>query len=520
MNMRTYRWLIVLVLAVALTAGAGLAASGKTVAQLRADARELLLQQSEMFWNSYVYGKPSDQASLYRQYEYLFTLDSIGKVKKALAEETDADQKRALDYFLHYLEVEYIGNQTAELNDIYFDLEAQLKVLVDGKLVPYRSLHGIIANESDPARRAELAKEEYRTYGLLNSVILRRIIDKSHRLAKQLGYSDYLELSVVYKNFDLETQLKLAREFLDQSEEFYLKWFDELSDIPRDKFRRSDISRLLGAKQYDEYFTRENLLPSAMTVFDDMGLGDIARNKIKVHDEELEKKVPRAACFPIRVPEDVRMTIKPIGGISDYSALYHEFGHAQHFANGTTPIWEFQQLGSYAVTEGYAYIFESLPEREEWLKVNTKMNAEQRADFRKRAAFAKLYMARRYMAKLIYETEFHRGVENPQARYQYWLSKAYGFQLTDEEATRYLSDLDPFLYATDYVQAFYLEAMLNSYLTTHFGAKWWENKKSGAFLQELWTVANKWSGVELARKLGFAGYDNQMLFEYIRNIGK
>ena len=148
------------------------------------------------------------------------------------------------------------------------------------------------------------------------------------------------------------------------------------------------------------------------------------------------------------------------------------------------------------------------------------MSAEQRRDYRRRAAFTKLYMARRYMAKLIYEAEFHRGVAEPQKRYQYWLSKAYGFQLNDEESTRYLSDVDPFLYAADYVQAFYLEAMLNEYLTKHFGKKWWTNKKAGAFFQDLWQVANKLHGIELAQKLGYGQYDNQMLYDYIMQVAK
>jgi hypothetical protein len=229
----------------------------------------------------------------------------------------------------------------------------------------------------------------------------------------------------------------------------------------------------------------------------------------------LPKKNPRAVCLAIRVPGDVRMSIKPLGGNDDYSSLYHEFGHALHFAHGRTPVWEYQQLGSNAVTEGYAYLMESLPERKAWLLKHTNLPADKWAAYHQRVMFAKFYMARRYMAKLLFETEYHRGTAEPQKRYQYWLSKAYGFNLNDDESSRYLSDLDPFLYAADYVQAFFLEAMLDRYLTRHFGRQWWENQKTGAFLASLWQQANKLSGAELAAKLGFNGYDVQTLWDYL-----
>lgn len=488
----------------------------KTVDQLRADAEQLLLQQSEMYWRSYTEGEASDQASLYRRYAHLFTKPTVRQVKQAVAETADPERERYLGYFLHYLEVEYIGNEVAELWDIYFDLEGQLPVLIDGKLTPYRQLHNILANESDPKKRAEYAKEEYRIYKLLNSVVLRRILANSHRLAKELGYKDYLELSVAYRMFDHADLVAKAKSFLEMSEALYLEIFDKVSPIPREQFRRSDILNLLSNKAYDKYLTKENLLPSAYKVFDDMGLGDTARHKILVHDKDNPKKVPRAACFAVRVPQDVRLTIKPIGGAQDYGALYHEFGHAQHFAHGRTPIWEYQQLGSNAVTEAYAYTFESLPERDAWLKANTKMNQAERQDFRLRSYFHKLYMARRYMAKLIYETEFHQGAPDPQKRYQYWLSKAYGFDLNDDEASRYLSDLDPFLYAADYVQAFYIEAMMDAYLGEWFGETWWTNPQAGDFFKELWRPANKMTGMEMVEELGYDEYDNQLLFDYLQ----
>ncbi len=495
--------------------GPGGAAPGSSVASLRSDAEKLSLRQAEMGWKTWVFGEPSEQASLYREYAHLFTKDSIAKVRAAFEAEKDPEQKRALGYFLRYLETEYIGNQTAEFLDMADDLEANEVVFVNGKQAPYRNLSGIIANEPDRKRRAEYANEEYRVFRLLNAVVLKRYFDASHRLAKELGYKDYLDLAASFRMLDIESLRATAEAFLARSEEAYLKLFDEVSPIPRSEVRRSDMGRLLANKEFDAWFTAEGLLPAAYATFDGMDLGATARGKVQVNAEPLPKKNPRAVCFPVRVPRDVRLSIKPLGGSDDYSGLFHEFGHALEYASAKTTVWEFQQLGTQAPTEGYAYMMESLPEREAWLVKRTKMPPEARRSYHRRVMFSKLYMARRYSAKVLYEIEFHRGAADPEKRYQFWLSRAYGFRLNDQEASRYLTDLDPFLYAADYLQAFYLEAMLDSYLSAHYGKAWWENKEAGAFLAGLWQDANRMTAPEIAAKMGFTGYDPKTLLDYV-----
>ena len=40
-------------------------------------------------------------------------------------------------------------------------------------------------------------------------------------------------------------------------------------------------------------------------------------------------KVPRAFCARLDVPRDVRLVLQPFGGRLDYSALFHQAGHAE-----------------------------------------------------------------------------------------------------------------------------------------------------------------------------------------------
>ena len=63
------------------------------------------------------------------------------------------------------------------------------------------------------------------------------------------------------------------------------------------------------------------------------------------------------------MPDEVYLVIAPTGGRDDYGALFHEGGHAEHYAN-TDPglAFEFRHLGDNSVTESFAFLFEHLVE--------------------------------------------------------------------------------------------------------------------------------------------------------------
>jgi len=477
------------------------------VDQLRRTAEELVTKQSEMGWKSWVLGEPSNQALLYDAYPDLFTKEAIAVAREAYESERDPLRKKALHFFVNYLEAEYIYKETAVFQDIASDLEAESQVLVDGKLVPYRDLNGLLANAKTAEERQALAEEQYRIYRLLNDVVLTREWDAAHRLAKELGYQDYVELAVTYKMFDLNELTALSEKLLAATEAEYLQLFDEVSPIPRDRFRRSDISFVLGAKDWDAYFTMEKMIPALKTTLAGLGIDVESQKNLLMHTEELPKKNPRAVCFAIHAPGDVRISIKPQGGKKDYQALFHEMGHAEHFANTTTPFWEFQQLGSYAVTEGYAYLFEGLIENRFWLQDFTDLRGPELDAFLKHARFTNLYMLRRYMSKVLYEVKLHRGEPDPQKLYQTLMSRGYGFQLTEQEALRYLTDVDTMLYSADYLQAFFLQGMLETRLAERFGDHWWQSKEAGDYLKSLYAHGNEFSAKELARELGYTSLE-------------
>ena len=484
----------------------------------RRDASNLVRQQGLSGWASWVEGQASDQSSLYDSYSHLFTEAAIEDTRKAISLTQDQTQKKALSFFKAYQEIEYIGKQTAVLSDIYMDLEAGLWVNIEGESVKYRELYRLLSQQPNREKRELYAAEEYKTYQILNSVVLGRYLQQGHKLAKELAYRDYADLAVAYRMFDAKQLSRLCERFLVDSEQLYLSLFDKISPVPRTEFRRSDTLYLLGGRQFDDYFPQDKLIPRMDELLLGLGIDRHHQQNLLVDDRSLPAKVPRAVCFAIDVPGDIRLSIKPVGGKEDYSSLFHEMGHGQHFANAKTPVWEFQQLGSNAVTETYAYLFEYLTENPTWIGDNTDMDEKTRQQYADHCAFSKLYMVRRYMAKFLYELKLHSGEKDPQKLYQDLMSKGYGYQLNEQEASRYLSDVDPFLYAADYVQAFFLEAQLTAKLEADFGRRWWTNPEAGIFLKELFAYGNELTGRKLGRKLGYTdGFESQVLVDNIHS---
>jgi len=63
-----------------------------------------------------------------------------------------------------------------------------------------------------------------------------------------------------------------------------------------------------------------------------LGRMDFSIAHIGVDFEDRPKKYPGAFCFPVQVPGDVRVSVRPASPHHLADMLYHEFGHALHFA--------------------------------------------------------------------------------------------------------------------------------------------------------------------------------------------
>ncbi len=71
-------------------------------------------------------------------------------------------------------------------------------------------------------------------------------------------------------------------------------------------------------------------------------------------------------CYDVEVPDDIRLLVNPRPGFLTYSILFHEFGHAQHFAHIQQPNYLFRSEYG-CMPEGLAITVQRLALDETWL---------------------------------------------------------------------------------------------------------------------------------------------------------
>lgn len=475
---------------------------------MRLEAEALILEQGVRSWENRVYGDPVDIAQTYAGHERLFSPASIAAVERAIGAAPDPREKKALRYFKRHLLAEYIDKAVAPLNDRIRNAESGEEADLDGAKVPYPQLAVLLATEPDRARRRRISDAALPVLSKIEPDQLEKE-RKSQALARSLGFSCYNALSEELRSFSLDALARDCEDILAQTEPAYTEILGEVTrefmGVPPAEFRRCDVARLFQLDRYAGRFPAAGLMPAVASTLAEMGIDLKAQRNILIHDEPLPKKNPRAACFPLKVPDDVRLTVKPTGGVPDYETLLHEMGHAQHFANTATDRFEFKQLGDNTVTEAYAFLFEELMDDPAWVAARTSLTPAELKAYLKFRTFSRLYFARRYAAKILYERELHSGAANPRERYRTMLSRAYGFPLDEKDAARYVSDVDDYYYAADYLRAWFLKAQIEAALRKKYGARWFENPFAGEALKSLWKYGQELNGDELAVKLGFKG---------------
>ncbi len=519
------RRILVVFVALALVAGGAYLALAQTVtvadhtriAKLREEAKALVREQMELSWERRTTGKQVDIAGTYKGHEALFSLDTVRLLERTIAATPQADKKKALEFFRLYVLGEMVNARVAGIDDEVQSYLAGASFEYGGKEYNYYQHRLLLQEETEYAQRQIISDAIAPILVQANEKLMQKE-ERMQRLAKELGFADYIALSEQLRQVNLTEFAALCRVFLDQTEQEFttlLRWAVPFQlGFPAEKARRCDLARLFKNVRYDGYFTKKDMAPRMQRFLNGLGLSS---EKVKVDDADRPQKNPRAACYPMDVPGDVRLTIKPAGGQSDYHAYWHEMGHAQHFANATTDVWEFQQLGDNVTTETYAFLFDTLLGNGPFLLKYVGMdNAGDRQWHVRYSAFLKLYMVRRFAAKVLYEIELHRGAGDPVGLYRNLLGRAYGVELDANDGLRYLVDVDDFFYSADYTRAWFTEAMLEAKLTELYGGEWFAKPEAGAYLRKLWATGQFYRGEELVRQIGYTHLDPSYLIERIR----
>ncbi len=394
----------------------------------------------------------------------------------------------------------YLGGLTRSHQEQLAGVEASLETTVDGERVPYRMLRVVTSNEPDRDRRERLERARLDLLDEhLNPVYLDAArIDRE--AVRQLDAPNYYEL---YKGFGFRLD-ELAAECADLLDETERLWeqagdglFRERLGIGLADARPADVARLFRAPELDSSYPSDRMLPALEATLRDLGIDLASQENVHLDIEQRPGKSPRAFCSPIEVPGKVMLVIQPIGGHDDWSALFHEAGHTEHYAHTSAGLpMEAKRLGDMAVTEGWAMLLQGLVDEPAWL--NRRLDVPRVGRIANAGAATLLYFARRYSAKLLYEIEFFQA-DDPQSmrpRYAELLTEALKLPANPES---YLDDIDGGFYVTGYLRSWAFEAQLRDFLRSELGSDWFARRDAGDLLRELWSLGQAPSADELLR---------------------
>jgi hypothetical protein len=467
-------------------------------------------------------------AKIYDKYQDLFSLKTIKWARTHLELAKTPEEKRRATYLLDFAIGGYTGNKLKHLIDEESTYESKASIKFDGKDVPYRQVSTLIQNENVRTKRKELVKL-VRPIKKTLTRYEKKAMSVDKKLLLKLSGEDYVTYYSKHKNVDFDRLAEMLKGFLIRTEAPFVRFMARRLNtikVPLLKAENHDYAVIMRTKHYDKHFPKEKLAPVLKKTLLGMGFDIDKQDNVHVDLEERPKKVPRAFCSPIRIPQEIHLVTKPQGGQQDYQTILHESGHTEHFAHTDADLpYELKHMGGHAVSETYAFLFEYLTLNEEWVKEMSGLDNKQTDDFIEELAEQKMFMFRRYAAKLIYELKLHRGdlrrlddkyepikgqdYDNMPECYADILRKACKVKYPKEN---WMIDVDGGFYSADYLRAWMLEAHLRVILEDKYGKEWFKNKAAGAFLAELWNSGSNGRTLdEIAHHIGVKNVDTSAI---------
>jgi hypothetical protein len=452
-----------------------------------------------------------DTASIIRRHAHLFTASKLKAAKDhvRLTErwpaKTPVECASRLYWFIVF---GTIDRKLAKISDQLATARASGRVAIGSRKVAWFDTTPLLAKATSAATRETVWKARLAFIERELNPILTAINVETVQSMRRLGFRGYRDLAEKSMDIDLGKVSTAACQVAAATERQYLKSMGEFVrgrlGLKFPGLSRAHHNYIVSAAEFDRLFPKGKVAAACRRTFEGLGLDFNSRDGLRVDLDDRPGKDARAFCLAINPPHEVWLVVKPHGGSDDCASFLHEGGHFWHYAETDRRLpMEMRWLGrSSALTETYAYLFETLLQDERWLMEVAGLDRKEAEAVAGRYLLADAYQFRRFVGKLLYELKFdEQPLDNWTNRFFYRTSI---LRLTglDPDEEPYLEDTDEWFYCADYLRSWLAEPVLRARLKRDFGEAWYANRDAGQFLKALFAKGDSWDCEDLVDYLG------------------
>lgn len=441
--------------------------------------------------------------ALYESDPLLDVAVAMPVVERALAGATGGLERR-LRLLLEWLGTRHLERARAPLDDELYAWESTTTFDVDGSELP---LAGILDLIRTADRDFALELEEKRDSEL--DEVMPLLEDRNYRVrqaAEELGYGAYVAASSRLAGFSLRATARDARQILDQTEEEFRSMLasqlQQWLRISPGSAQRSDMRTLRRMTWLDDQFRPREVLETLSRDLGELGLSLQAEGRITLDREVRPLKRARAFFTAIRVPDEVVISIAPVGGRAGSHGILRAVGGALHAAYTAPDLpFEYRCLGDSSVPRAFGRAFAWLTGSAPWVERNTGLSGEKLTAYLGLATFVDLQAVRRDAATLIYELELAESDQPSELidRYSQLMGQATGVQY---DARSFLERAEGDFTSARRLRAWMLGAILSHELRERYDEDWLSNPRAGSSLRELFALGAMEDASDLARRFG------------------
>ncbi len=378
-------------------------------------------------------------------------------------------------------------------NEIYekrMSLISTKKFSIHKKAVNWGSWRQFNAKSSDPEDRQRVFDEFVNKIPDLASLVMKRF--NISRQVYSLYDSSPLETYLEKEFISYEKLCDLILALGDGARKRFLQAADHYAPeiLNKETFDYFDDFYLARARIYsslNKHFEKKNPISAVKSFLSNWGFeNDLAL--IKVDSENREKKSPSAFCFGVQVPNDVRVVFKHVSPFSDFTSVFHEFGHAIHATSGnsTDPYWK-RYVVPMSVAETFSVFLEMMLQYPPFLQQELGLSEDVIQEIIDRRHFMNLFFLVFYSANSLMKLEFWKReytLDQASSRFQE-LTKRFFWEIPGDYWLLHHIMPDYDLYAPAYLLASIRVKEWINQMIDEYGDEFWKEKQAGTVFRDL-----------------------------------